>query len=253
MIDAMIQTFEDFAGVFKGFSFKSFFTESLPNGLGDTFTLGIIILVVLGVAECLFGWQLLRFELTLMAFGGVTALSAIIASAGYFDEYLTEAWMVQLAMITLGLIAGIFTWYHSNLAFFLGMMGGSGFLIFFLLSKSVENTLIVAVIATVLSVPLAFLLKQLLMPLIVAATSIGGALVVALSISGFLNTFLPSVGLMLLTDLTVTGLIFQVRRILKSKVNTFMRSTLRSTNSFLSRYEGDVTSISRNFFSRIGF
>ena len=112
--------------------------------------------------------------------------------------------------------------------------------------------MIVAIIAAVASIPIAFLLKQILMPLVVSLTSIGGALVVALSISGFLNAFLPSIGLMLLTDLTVTGLIFQVRRLLKSKVNTFMRTTMRSTNAFLSRYEGDVTSISRNFFSRLG-
>ena len=74
-----------------------------------------------------------------------------------------------------------------------------------------------------------------------------------LSISGFLYSFIPSIGLMLMTDLTVTGLVLQVRRLFKSKINGFMSSTMRSTNSFLSRYEGDVTSISRNFFSRIGF
>ena len=247
-----IETFKNFVGVFKDFSFKTFFTQTLPQGLGDTLTLGIVILIVFGIVECLFGWQLLRFELTLGAFSAVTAVSAIIMGRGYLDAYLTEAWMLQLVMILLGLIAAIFTWYHANLAFFLGMMAASGAAIFFVLSRSMEDKMIVAIIAAVASIPIAFLLKQILMPLVVSLTSIGGALVVALSISGFLNAFLPSIGLMVLTDLTVTGLIFQVRRLLKSKVNTFMRTTMRSTNSFLSRYEGDVTSISRNFFSRLG-
>ena len=87
----------------------------------------------------------------------------------------------------------------------------------------------------------------------IAVSALGGALVVAFSLSGLLHSVIPSIGLMILTDLTVTGLVLQVRRLLKSKVNGFMRSTLNSTNSFLRRYEGDVTSISRNFFERIGF
>ena len=252
-MERTIETFKNFFGAFEDFSFKTFFTETLMKGIGDAFSLGIVILIVFGVVECLFGWQLVRVELTLGAFAAVTAISAIIMKKGYLDAYFTEAWMLQLVMIVAGLIAAVFTWYHYNLAFFLGMMAASGFAIFFLLDKAFDNVMVVALIAGVLSIPLAFLLKQLLMPLVVSLTSIGGALIVALSISGFLNRLLPSIGLMLLTDLTITGLIFQVRRLLKNKVNGFMHSTMQSTNSFLRRYEGDVTSISRNFFSRIGF
>ena len=252
-MDKTIETFKKFIEAFKDFSFKTFFTETLSEGLGDVFSLGIVILIVFGIVECLFGWQLVRFELTLGAFSVVTAVCAIIMKKGFLDAYFTEAWMLQMIMILLGLVAAVFTWYHHNLAFFLGMMAASGAALFFLLSRAFDNTMVVAILSGVLSLPLAFLLKQLLMPLVVSLTSIGGALIVALSISGFLNRFLPAIGVMLLTDLTVAGLIFQIRRLLKRKVDTFMHSTMQSTNAFLRRYEGDVTSISRNFFSRIGF
>ena len=248
-----ISTFKNFFSAFTNFSFKSFFTDTLPQGLGDEFSLAIVILVVFGIVECLFGWQLLRFQLTIGAFAATTFLSAIIMKRGFLDAYFTEAWMLQLIMIILGLTVAIFTWYHANLAFFLGMMGASGAGLYFLFAGAMGDGIVPAVLAGVLSIPIAFLLKQLLMPAVVALTAIGGALVVAFSISGFLYSFIPSIGLMLMTDLTVTGLVMQVRRLLKSKVNNFMSSTMRSTNSFLARYEGDVSSISRNFFSRIGF
>lgn len=252
-MERTIETFKNFIGVFTDFSFKTFFSETIQQGIGNVFTLGIVVLVVFGIVECLFGWQLLRFELTIAAFGVVTAISAIIMNKGYLNAYFTEAWMLQLIMIVLGLVAAIFTWYHYNLAFFLGVMAGSGVVIFALLSKVIDSTMVAGIIAGVLSIPIAFLLKQILMPLVVSITSIGGALIVAIAISGFLNAFLPSIGMMLLVDLTVTGLVIQVRRLIKSKVTGFMRSTMSSTNAFLMRYQGDVSSISRNFFSRIGF
>ena len=251
-----IETFKNLLGAFSDFSFSTFFTQTLPKGLGNTLSLGIVVLVVFGIVECLFGWQLLRFELMLGAFSGVLGVAAIIsqstAAQGIIETYQIDDWMIQAALIVVSLVAAIFTWYHANLAFFLAMMAVSGWAIYQVLSGAMGNVMVAAAIAGVLSIPVAFLLKQILMPLVVSLTSIGGAMLVALSISGFLNNFLPSIGIMLLTDLTVTGLIFQVRRLLKNKVNGFMRTTMRSTNSFLARYEGDVTSISRNFFSRLG-
>lgn len=163
-MDRTIATFQKLIAIFSNFSFKTFFSETLPYGLGDELTLAIVILVLFGIAECFFGWQLLRFELTIGAFAAMTVISNIIMKQGFLDAYFAEAWMLQFIMIVLGLIAAVFTWYHYNLAFFLGVMAGSGAAIFFLLSRAMDNVVIVAVIATVLSIPIAFLLKQLLMP-----------------------------------------------------------------------------------------
>lgn len=248
-----ISTFSTFFASFKGFNFKTFFSETLPQGLGNEFSLAIVILVVFGLVECLFGWQLLRAQLTLSVFVVGIAASAYVTQTSLLDAYLPETWMVWFIMIVVALALAIFTWYHCNLAFFLAMFIGSAGLLFILFSGAIENVVVALVLSAALGLPIAFLLKQLLMPLMVAFTALGGAMVVALSISGFLYSFIPSIGLMLMTDLTVTGLVLQVRRLFKSKINGFMSSAMRSTNSFLSRYEGDVTSISRNFFSRIGF
>ena len=256
----MIETFKNFFAAFSDFSFKSFFAEKLPQGVGDELSLAIIILVVFGLVECLFGWQLLRFEMAIAAFSAPMLLYAIAGKMDILKDFLAkeqiqgiDTWMLQFIFVVLGLMLAAFTWYHLNLAFFLGVMFITDIGIYALLSGAMNNTVVAAVISTVLSIPIAFILRQILTPIVIAVSSLGGALVVAFSLSGLLHSVIPSIGLMILTDLTVTGLILQVRRLLKSKVNGFMRSTLNSTNSFLRRYEGDVTSISRNFFERIGF
>ena len=248
-----ISTFSTFFASFKGFNFKTFFAETLPHGVSTELSLAIVILVVFGLVECLFGWQLLRIQLTLSVFVAGIAASAYVTDTNLLDAYLPETWMVWFIMVVVALSLAIFTWYHCNLAFFLATFIGSAALLFVLFSGTIGNVAVAAGLSAALAIPIAFLLKQLLMPAMVAFTALGGALIVAFSISGFLYSFMPSIGLMLMTDLTVTGLVMQVRRLLKSKVNNFMSSTMRSTNSFLSRYEGDVSSISRNFFSRIGF
>lgn len=248
-----ISTFNNFINAFTNFNFKTFFTDTLPQGLSSELTLAVVILVVFGLVECLFGWQLLRFQLTLCVFSAGILASAYVTDARLLDAYLPETWMIWFVMVVVALGLAIFTWYHCNLAFFLGVMIGVAVFLFTLLSGAIDNPVVAAAISAGLALPIAFIVKQLLMPAMIAVTALGGALVVAFSISGLLYSFFPSIGLMVLTDLTVTGLVMQVRRLIKSKVNGFMSSTMRSTNSFLSRYEGDVSSISRNFFSRIGF
>lgn len=158
----------------------------LSANMGSTFSLAMLVLVVLGILEACFGYKLLRLELLA---GGVAAgffAGDLLLGTGILDAYLTEAWMP----IVLKLILGILLAYIAYKLFRLALFAGVAFLVFTfgrgIVLAFLPNPIAALVVALVAALLVALLALKLLRTVVVLLTAALGAYLVAFALAGLL-------------------------------------------------------------------
>ena len=204
-MDAILASLAPFVETLKNFS-----VDTLLNGnFGNTFSLAVLILAVVGILECLFGYPLLRIELVLGGLAGGAYLAKLLIGTHLLDSFLTEAWMQYVLMAIFGILLAFIAYKLFRVAVFFGVgltvfMFGRGIVANFL-----ENNILVIVISVVAALIIALIALKLLKAVIVVLTAFSGAFTVSYTLSGFLPV--PYINLILLGLLFIVGIAVQFR------------------------------------------
>ncbi len=171
------------------------FTSGSPDGLltanfGNTFSLAVVILLLIGLVEALFGYKLLRIELTLGGFAAGAAIGGMLFNSGILYAYLNEVWMGWALMAVLGFIFTLVAYKLFRVALFLGV----AFTVFSFASPLVNQLLgtlvpipaVITVVAVLVGLLVGFLSLKLLRTVVILLTSAVGAFFISFALSGFI-------------------------------------------------------------------
>ena len=188
----------------------------LSGNAGEEFGLPILILVALGLIECLFGLKLLRLELLLFGFGAGFFLGNLIAGIDGVASLLTAPWMKYALMGVLGILCTILAYKFLRLALVLGVAAAAYFFLGPILGGMLPSALIGRIAAVAAGLVIGLIAQKLLKTVVILVTTLLGSYLVAYALSGLLYRYvihLPYMTAIVLAVFCIIGLAVQVKGI----------------------------------------
>lgn len=204
-----------FKALFEGFT-NSPMDTLLMGKAGEEFCLPILILVAIGLVECLFGLKLLRLELLLFGFGAGFFLGNLITGIDAVSGLLTAPWMKYALMGVLGILCTILAYKFLRLALTLGVAAASYFFLGPILAGMLPGALIGKIAAIVIGLVLGLIAQRLLKSVVILVTTFSGAYLTAYALSGILQKYIirvPYMTVIVLAFLFIVGFSVQVKGI----------------------------------------
>ncbi len=222
--EAVMKDFDPYFNLFKDMTLDV--DAFLTGSLGNTFTIAVIVLAIVGLIECLFGYSLLKLEVFLAGFAGGGYLGIFLFGipqiADIFTPILTEAWMYYLIYAVLGLLVAYLAFKLMRLAIFLMV----GFSVYLFLGSTVAAELakieglpvlfdmpelLPILLTAVIGILVGLLALKLVRAIITLSTSLWGAATFTFALAGFLPEF-DSRNLIITAVLFVVGVAVQFAR-----------------------------------------
>ena len=212
MLATVLDTFKD---LFAAFSANPMNTLTGGNA-GEEIGLPLLILVAIGLIECLFGLKLLRLELLLFGFGAGFFLGNFIAGIEGVSELLTAPWMKYALMGVLGILCTILAYRFLRLALTLGVAAAAYFFLGPILGGMLPSALIGKIAAVVIGLVIGLIAQKLLKTVVILVTTFLGSYLVAYALSGVLQKYiihLPFMTVIVLAFFFIIGFSTQVKGI----------------------------------------
>lgn len=180
-------------------AFKSFSVDILLSGnLGDIFTPIAIVLGVIGLLQCLFGYPLLKIEVFFAGFFAGMFLGELLIGTGIADSFLTDPWMKWVLMAICGLLLAFvaFLLFRASLFFLIALWVftyARGLAATYITTDIVitdnfviTRNVIAIVVGAVVGLLIAFLAIKLLRTVVILLTAFTGAFTLAFSVGGYI-------------------------------------------------------------------
>lgn len=181
---------------------------------GTEFSLPVILFLIIGLIECLFGLKLLRLELLVFGFGAGFFLGNMIAGIDAVAGLLSADWMKYVLMAVLGILCTIIAYKFLRLALLLGVAAAVFFVLGPILGEVLASALIGKIAAGAIGLVLGLIARKLLKTVVILVTAFLGAYLVAYALSGFLQLYIlrvPFVTAIALAVFFVIGLATQAK------------------------------------------
>ncbi len=215
VLEELVASFDPLVDTFTNFSADTF----LEANFGNVFSAAVIILLVIGLLEALFGYRLLRFELLISGFVLGAYLGKLLVGTDVLADYLTEEWMPLVLMAVIGILVALAAYKLFRPALFCGValaVFTFGRPILASLNYSfLENETVVMVAAAVLGLLVALISLKLLRTVVILLTSLMGAYFVSFSLSGFID--MAHISLILIALVFVIGAAVQIGALAKRR------------------------------------
>ena len=204
---------DTFKSLFAAFSANPMNALTTGNA-GEEIGLPVLILVVVGLIECLFGLKLLRLELLCFGFGAGFFLGNLIAGIEGVGSLLTEQWMEYALMGVLGILCTILAYRVLRLALTLGVAAAAYFFLGPILGGMLPSELIGKIAAVVVGLLIGLIAQKLLKTVVILVTTFLGAYLAAYALSGVLQKYiihLPYMTVIVLAFFFIIGFSTQVK------------------------------------------
>ena len=199
------------------------FTENPMNTLitgnaGAEIGLPVLIVAAIGFIECVFGLKLLRLEMILFGFAAGFFVGDFLAGIDEVAALLATPEMKYALMGILGIVCTLLAYKFLRVALMLGVAAVVYIFLAPILATMLPSALIGKAVAVVVGLLIGAIARKMLKTMVILATTLMGAYLVAYSISGVLQNYiirLPAMTIIAFAFFFIIGFSTQLKGIKK--------------------------------------
>ena len=188
---------------------------ALSANFGNSFSIAVVVVALVGLLEALFGYKLLRLELILAGFAAGFMGGHFLLSTGALDSFLTDEWMRWVFLAIIGLLAAFLAFKLFRIALFLSV----GFLVYTfaggIVASYVNDKTLAIVVSIVVGLIVGLIAVKLLRTVVILLTAALGAYLFTFAVAGFIPV--ENISLILLALIFVIGVAVQIGSVARNR------------------------------------